>query len=305
MHSIDMPPPDHTDLGSGGFGSVYLALDIKSNVNRALKKIKIKRTNNKSEQEIALDNIHRGQAEAQVMNDVYQILKEETDSSSSIIHTVQSFGSFINGTDFYIVMEYCEGGDLKHYIDNIKEVKNQNKDAKVSIENAWKIIRQIIPTLCILHDHGIIHSDLKPENILLTKDFQVKITDFGLAGKLLPGKDKMDFHGGTFNYYSPEIYSVILGERINKDILTIASDMWSCGIILFQLLMLRHPFISEEEMSQRLSSEEIGRRIKSLPPAELPLYYPKNMRDLIMRMLIKDPSQRITALEAKEILKAD
>ncbi|KAA6354762.1 MAG: hypothetical protein EZS28_049711, partial [Streblomastix strix] len=121
--------------------------------------------------------------EVSVMRDVYHILQQASSSSSSsssqssdsqpsFIHVVEPLGYFLNEDKdkAYLVLEYCENGDLRQYIQKMKDSGTEITEAK-----AFELIRQVTLALNQLHMNGIIHGDIKPENILLTKDFQVKL----------------------------------------------------------------------------------------------------------------------------------
>ncbi|KAA6357410.1 MAG: putative MAP kinase kinase skh1/pek1 [Streblomastix strix] len=148
--------------------------------------------------------------------------------------------------------------------------------------------------------NGIIHGDIKPENILLTKDFQVKLSDFGLTRKLQEGRGYTTNHGGTTYYLAPELLQSqsARGKRMQ----TIAADIWSFGILLYELLAQKHPFFNSDDID--LSPLEIYHRIIDEEPADLPDHYSKNLKRLIRQMLIKDAARRITAeaiLEVHEV----
>ncbi|KAA6382169.1 MAG: putative MAP kinase kinase skh1/pek1, partial [Streblomastix strix] len=131
----------------------------------------------------------------------------------------------------------------------------------------------------------------KPENILLTKDFRVKLSDFGLTRKLQEGRGYITHHGGTTFYLAPEL---LHGQSAHgKRMKTIAADIWSFGIMLFELLAQKHPFFNSDDND--LSPLEIYHRIIDEEPSDLPDHYSYNMKWLIKQMLIKDATHRITA----------
>ncbi|KAA6370531.1 MAG: hypothetical protein EZS28_033942 [Streblomastix strix] len=151
---------------------------------------------------------------------------------------------------------------------------------------------------------------MKPDNVLLTEDLKVKLADFGLTRKLREGKEYMTFLGGTTVYQAPEVLQSQTVQQIptgrekekpQRRTQTIAVDIWAIGIMLFELLAQHHPFIGKDEDAANLSEMEIGNRIVNLQPTELPSHYPVRLRNLIMAMLSKDPSRRITAEEILEV----
>ncbi|KAA6378754.1 MAG: putative NEK protein kinase [Streblomastix strix] len=266
-------------IGKGAFGTVYKMKEIKSQRIVAIKKVDYDSDEEKQ----------RFRKEVSVMRDVYQILQQAASSLTNIsasqrqfIHVVEPLGYFLNEDEgkAYLVLEYCENGDFRKYIQKMKDSGTEISDAK-----AFELIRQITLALNQLHVNGIIHGDIKPENILLTLDFKVKLSDFGLTRKLQEGKEYTTNHGGT-----------------TKRMQTIAADIWSFGILLFELLAQKHPFFNSNDIE--LSPLEIYNRIIDEEPAELPDHYSKNLKNLIKQMLIKDAARRITAgaiLEVHEV----
>ncbi|KAA6358410.1 MAG: putative NEK protein kinase, partial [Streblomastix strix] len=242
--------------------------------------------------------------EVSAMRDAYNILQKASSSQSSdsqppFIHVVQPLGYFLNEDKdkAYLVLEYCENGDLRQYIQNM-----QNSGTEISDAKAYELIRQVTLALNQLHMNGIIHGGyIKPENILLTQDFQIKLSDFGLTRKLQEGREYTTNHGGTTYYLAPEL---LHGQSAHgKRMQTIAADIWSFVIMLFELLAQKHPFFDNNNDID-LSPLEIYHRIIDEKPAELPDHYSQNLKKLIRQMLIKDAARRITSeaiLEVHEV----
>ncbi|KAJ5071350.1 serine/threonine-protein kinase fhke-related [Anaeramoeba ignava] len=184
---------------------------------------------------------------------------------------------------FFIVLEYCAGGDL---------LKKIGLKGQYSEEDSRIIFQQLITAIDYLHSRNIAHRDLKPENILLvspTDDTKIKITDFGF-GKIIQQSQKMNTFLGTFHYLAPEVIRKAGRGGYGK-----SCDIWSCGIILFFLLFGKLPF-----------SEE--RKEKSLPNQILDMDYviPNSPKvsiaaiNLIRRILVADPEYRLTAKDILE-----
>ncbi|KAA6366620.1 MAG: hypothetical protein EZS28_037853, partial [Streblomastix strix] len=91
----------------------------------------------------------------------------------------------------YLVLEFCAGGDMRHYIDDMKK-----KGTMISNEKAWEVIAQLNSAMNQLHKNQIIHADMKPDNVLFTEDFKVKLADFGMARKLQQGRNNTTARGG-------------------------------------------------------------------------------------------------------------
>jgi 5'-AMP-activated protein kinase catalytic alpha subunit len=149
---------------------------------------------------------------------------------------------------------------------------------------ARRIFQQIIFGVEYLHTHQVSHRDLKPENILLDEDNNVKLADFGLSNIM---KDGIFLYSscGSPNYAAPELIS---GKYYNGA----SIDIWSCGVILFTLLTGTLPF--NEKQTAKLYQKI--RECKFV----MPEFIPDSAKDLIYRMLQKDPLDRISIAEIKQ-----
>ncbi|CEH18548.1 serine threonine-protein kinase [Ceraceosorus bombacis] len=178
--------------------------------------------------------------------------------------------------ELYLVMEYVAGGELFDHL---------VAKGRLKPDEARSYFRQIIFGLDFCHQHKICHRDLKPENLLLDATKQiVKVADFGMAalgsGPSGPvSLEKMlETSCGSPHYASPEIVS---GKAYRGD----ASDIWSCGIILFALLCGRLPF-DDPNIQVLLSKVKRGR-------FEMPAFLEPGAKDLISRMLEIQPERRL------------
>ncbi|KAA6386055.1 MAG: putative Kinase/ NEK / Serine/threonine protein kinase [Streblomastix strix] len=264
-------------IGKGGFGTVYQMKQKLTNRIVAVKKCDYETVEEKS----VFDN------EYQMMQNIYRIVSQS--SPSSFIHIVQPLGFFLNENkdEAYLVMEYCENGDLRQYVENMKKSGTEISDKK-----CWEFVGSIASAIHQLHSNRIIHSDLKPENVLLSSDFKVKLTDFGLSRELKPDKDYMTAQAGSMLYLAPEllkISEVLTNMEESADFIqqrivqTPASDIWSIGGLGAQLLI---PSLVANPAIQA---------------AELPIHYQASLRNLIKAMLIKDPIRRITAHDILQV----
>ncbi|HXF29140.1 MAG TPA: serine/threonine-protein kinase, partial [Chlamydiales bacterium] len=131
------------------------------------------------------------------------------------------YGQWQNG--LYIAMEFVRGTSLRRVLAH----------QPFSLRRALEVILQTAYALCHLHTHGVVHGDLKPENILITDDGKVKVIDFGIAKVLTGVREAKDETGriiGTPIYMSPEV-------RLNPNELTFQSDIYSLGIIAYELVI--------------------------------------------------------------------
>lgn len=174
-------------------------------------------------------------------------------------------------THYFMIMEYCSGGEL---FDHIVEKKRLNE-----VESR-KFFRQIVAAVAYLHSHGYAHRDLKPENVLLDKNENLKLIDFGLCAKPIGGmKSHLYTSCGSPTYAAPEL---ILGKKyLGSEV-----DIWSCGVMLYALLCGYLPFDDS-------SIENLYKKILSGKYDE-PNWLTNSSKNLIRAMLQIDPKNRIT-----------
>ena len=240
-------------LGEGGMGEVYLAEDIKLDRKVAIKFLPKHLTKDK-------ENVER--------------FKREARAAASLNHpNIITIHDVIEENDqICIVMEYIEGKSLR---DVIKE------SPQFPIPNYIDIITQISEGLSQAHQTGIVHRDIKPENIIIDKDGRVKILDFGLAK--LKGVSKLTKDSstlGTIHYMSPE---QIQGQNVDH-----RSDIWSVGVILYELLTGEPPFIGEYESAVVYSIVNDTPE----PVAGLRTGGPMELERIINKCLQKSPGDR-------------
>ena len=251
-------------LGAGGMGEVYRARDSRLNRDVAIKLLPA---------EFAQDA------------DRLQRFEQEARATSALNHpnilTVYDFGSH-NGNP-YLVMELLEG----------EELRVQLNDGAIAPRKAIEYAGQIVAGLAAAHEKGIVHRDLKPENLFITKDGRVKILDFGLA-KLKPQQNasasseiatqkQLTTPGtimGTVAYMSPE---QVRGETVDH-----RSDIFSFGIILFEMLSGQRAFTGESHV-------EVMHAILKADPSDLSETYAKispQLEKIVRRCLEKKPERR-------------
>ena len=194
-------------IGAGGMADVYMAKDIMLDRTVA---VKILHSNFAEDSEFVLRFRHEAQSAGKL-------------SHPNIV------GIYDVGCDqgvYYIVMEYVEGITLKEYIQT---------HANIPIDTAVKLTIEIGSALEEAHHAGIIHCDIKPHNILLTKSGKVKVTDFGIA-RVINSSTIMNRESilGSVHYLSPE--------QAAGDPVTEKTDIYSLGIVLYEMLTHHLPF---------------------------------------------------------------
>ena len=200
-------------IGQGGMGTVYQAFDKST-----------KRT-------VALKILNQAMEESQ---EGLKRFLQEAEIGESLRHAniVEIFETGYAQKTHFISMEYLEGQTLKQYI---SERRN------LPLSEIIQISRQILNGLAEIHRHGVVHRDLKSGNIMLLNNHQVKIMDFGLARTfLLSTLTDQNTFVGTLSYMSPE---QTIGMKVDQ-----RSDLYSFGVILYEMIFGELPFTAENEM---------------------------------------------------------
>jgi serine/threonine-protein kinase len=239
-------------IGWGGSATVYRADDL------AL------------EGRIALKVLHPALADDCVATERF---RREASSAGRLRHErivrVHEYGVSTDG--HYIAMEYVAGRSLKAII---------KRDGPLPPSRAVDLTIQILDAAGFAHDHGIIHRDLKPQNVIVGPRDEVKVTDFGIA---LAGRSDLTPAGsilGTIDYVSPE---QVIGQRATN-----ASDLYSVGIILYELLTGRLPFEAELPIAVAL------KHVNAIPasPRHFNDAISPELEAIVLRTLDKSPTRR-------------
>jgi len=240
------------ELGSGGMGVVYKAHDTKLNRTVALKFI--------------LPRISKKKGN-------YKRFIQEAQAAASLNHphicTVYEIDD--QGDSTFIAMEYVKGKSLREYV----------QKGPMGLEEALEIASQIADGMEEAHDKGIIHRDIKSSNIIVTEKNQAKIMDFGLA-KVMRFTDLSDTKSvkGTVSYMSPE-------QAVGKSV-DLRTDIWSFGVVLYEMLSARLPFESRHDQLVLYSILHEDPILLSDLRGDLPAA----LERIVRKCLNKDPDKR-------------
>ena len=249
------------ELGQGSYGVVYLVENIFTKEQVAMKKIP------KTTEDLLTDT--------EVMDEI-EILK--TLDHPDIVKLNEFYSTKDN---YYIINEYCSGGELYDIIDN------EYSETEIAV-----IFRQIFSGLAYLHSNNIFHRDLKLENILIydteivddLKLYDIKIIDFGTA-KIFDKNQTARAIVGSSYYIAPEV----LNKQYSKE-----CDLWSAGVILYMFIVGHAPFDGDTD-SLIIKKVKKGKYQKN---EERWKKSSKEVRDLITKLLVYEPENRLTAEEA-------
>lgn len=201
--------------------------------------------------------------------------RNEARSIANLSHpnivTVHDVGN--DGPTHYMVMEYVEGQDLKKIIRN---------EGVLAVDRVVDLAVQICAGIGFAHRAGIVHADVKPQNILVTKDFRVKVTDFGIAQALTDTQpmQRQEVVWGSPHYFAPE---QARGEKP-----TPAADVYAIGIVMFEMLTGRLPYsgASQQELAMAHLREDVPHVTEFNPSV------PENLSKIVYKVMQKEPSAR-------------
>ena len=248
---------DH--LGTGGMATVWLGYDTILDRQVAIKTFKIDANDE--------DAVKRFNREAKAVTSL-------SHPNIVSIYDVENEGEF-----YYLILEYVEGMTLKDYM-----IKNP----RIPIETIVHIAKQIASRLSHAHQNGIIHRDIKPQNILINENLTCKITDFGIAraygDTTLTQTNQML---GTVYYLSPE--------QARGNVATAQSDIYSLGILIFEMITGQIPFKGESAVAIALKHLQ-----EELP--DIDKYrdnVPQSVKNIVLQATMKNPNERY--ISSKEL----
>ncbi len=239
-------------IGAGGMADVYCAED--THLGR----------------KVALKLLHSRFAQDQSFVERF---RREASSAAGLQHPnvvgVYDRGEFDD--TYYIAMEYCEGESLKQVI---------VREAPLDPARAIAIIKQMLVAARFAHRRNVIHRDLKPHNVIIDDEQTVKVTDFGIARAGASDITEVGTIMGTAQYLSPEQAQ---GRPVTEE-----SDLYSIGVVLFELLTGRAPFEGDSPVA--LALQHVNRAPPS--PRQLQPSVPPELAAVVLKALSKDPVER-------------
>ncbi|MBE6608855.1 MAG: Stk1 family PASTA domain-containing Ser/Thr kinase, partial [Ruminococcaceae bacterium] len=241
-------------LGIGGMAVVFRAYDKRDERDIAIKILK--------EEALSDEN-------------AFECFDSESRAISMLSHPNirKIYDISMTGEYKYLTMEYLDGPTLKSYV---------KSKGSLSHEEALDFITQILDALDHTHSKGIVHRDIKPQNVIVVSDNTIKLTDFGIAKQYDPHVTEPDDKGvGTVYYISPE---QARGQNIDA-----RGDIYSVGIMLYELICGKLPFTSDNPM------EVAYMQINDEPqkPSEITAL-PKGLEQIILHAIEKDPDERFS-----------
>lgn len=245
-------------LGEGGMANVYLAHDLILDRDVAVKLLRLDLRDDPK-------TIKRFQREALATTELVHP------------HIVSLYDVGEENGMQYLVMEYVKGMDLKNYI---------KENFPLPLQQVIDIMEQILSAVATAHAHNIIHRDLKPQNILIDEQGNAKITDFGIAVALSEhSMTQTNTILGSVHYLSPE--------QARGSMATKQSDIYSLGIILYEMLTGSVPFKGETAVS--IALKHFQNAIPSVRDFDADI--PQALENVVLQATAKDPRDRYTTVE--------
>ncbi|KAF2769319.1 Pkinase-domain-containing protein [Teratosphaeria nubilosa] len=238
-------------IGGGSFGKVYKGVDKRTGQSVAIKIIDVENADDE-------------------VDDIIQEISILAGLSSPYV--TKYYGSYLKGSDLWIIMEFCSGGSCGDML----------KPGNIPEDYICIIVRELLMGLEYLHNDGKLHRDIKAANILLGANGQVKLADFGVSGQLTATMTKKNTFVGTPFWMAPEV--------IKQSGYDHKADIWSLGITALELALGEPPYSDIHPM-------KVLFLIPKNPAPVLEGNFSKEFKDFVFRCLRKEPRERPSARE--------
>ena len=249
-------------IGVGGMADVYKAIDVMENRTVAVKILKDEFSNSE---------------------EFLRRFRNESKAIALLSHPniVKIYDVGFTDEIQFIVMEYIDGITLKEFID---------QQGVLRWKDALHFVTQILRALQHAHDKGIVHRDIKPQNIMLFSDGTIKVMDFGIARfARIDGKTLSDKTIGSVHYISPE--------QARGDMTDERSDIYSVGVMLYEMLTGKKPFDGDNPVAIALKHMEEN----AVPPRDIIPSIPEALEEIVIHAMEREPARRYQS--AAEMIK--
>lgn len=243
-------------IARGGMATVYLAVDRRL------------------DRDVALKVMHAHLAEGTSGSDFVARFRREARTAARLTHPglVGVYDQGVDGETSYLTMEYIDGCNLRRHI---------GERGALTVGDALRIGESVLDALAAAHRVGLVHRDIKPENVLLASDGRVKLADFGLARAVTEVTSTTTGTVlGTVAYLAPEL--VVRGDSDAR------TDVYACGILLYEMLTGRQPFTGETPI--QVAFQHVNNDVPA--PSELVGWLPIEIDDAVRALAARDPDDR-------------
>lgn len=243
-------------IARGGMATVYLAVDRRL------------------DREVALKVMHPHLADGADGSDFVARFRREARSAARLTHAglVGVYDQGVDGDVSYLTMEYVDGVTLRRRL---------AEAGALSVGEALDIVEAVLDALAAAHRHGLVHRDIKPENVLLAEDGRIKVADFGLARAVTEVTSTTTGTVlGTVAYLGPEL--------VSRGVSDPRTDVYACGILLFEMLTGRQPFVGETPV--QVAFQHVSSDVP--PPSDEVSWLPQEIDDLVRALAARDPDER-------------
>jgi beta-lactam-binding protein with PASTA domain/predicted Ser/Thr protein kinase len=243
-------------IARGGMATVYLAIDRRL------------------DREVALKVMHPHLAEGTDGSDFVARFRREARAAARLTHPglVGVYDQGVDGETSYLTMEYIDGTNLRRHL---------NEQGALTVGAALELSERVLEALAAAHRAGLVHRDIKPENVLIAADKRVKVADFGLARAVTEVTSAMTGTVfGTVAYLAPEL--------VSRGVSDARTDVYAAGILLFEMLTGRQPFIGESAI--QVAYQHVNSDVPA--PSDLVHWLPAEVDELVGALTAREPDSR-------------